>query len=233
MASANPSASATPRTGGGGTPVAQVHSPFGMRPRATSRAGAASPRAREDRPEVPVPEAKRPLDAASIQVSNQGARGMSLEDLSAALFALNGRMERSEGHGANLFEAVDFNALLLNEMCKELISLKQAQAATKQQVGQTVLKLTSDTREAVEELHARDAARDATLRDELNGMAAQLEKGHGLLAAQGDSLKLELDASVAQLNQVAGGGVQEPSAPPGLINQQLEHLQATVGGLAG
>ena len=158
---------------------------------------------------------------------------MSLKDLSAAFFAFSGRMERSEGHGANLFEAVDFNALLHNEMCKELVALKQAQAATEQQVGQTVLKLTSDTRDAVEELHARNAARDATLRDELNGMAAQLEKGHGLLAAQGDSLKLELDATVAKLSQVARGGVQEPSAPPVVINQQREHLQATVGGLAG
>ena len=55
---------------------------------------------------------------------------MSLENLRAAFFALNGRMERSEGHGANLFEAVDFNAFFLNEMCKELVALKQAQAAT-------------------------------------------------------------------------------------------------------
>ena len=102
------------------------------------------------------------MDAAAIQAANQGICVMSLEDLSAAFFALNGRMERSEGQGTNVFEAVDFNALLLSETCKELIALKQAQAATEQQVGQTVLKLTSDTREAVEELHARDAARDAT-----------------------------------------------------------------------
>ena len=53
------------------------------------------------------------------------------------------------------------------------------------------------------------------------------------MAAQGDALKLELDATVAKLGSVAGGGVQEPSAPPGLINQQLEYLQAAVGGLAG
>ena len=136
----------SPRVSGTATPV--HHSPFGMRPRAAS-CGEASPRAREDRPEVPVPEAKRPIDAASIQGSNQGVRVMSVEDLSAALFALNGRMERSEGHGANLFEATDFNAVLLSETCKELVALKAAQAATEQQVGTTVLKLTSDTREAV------------------------------------------------------------------------------------
>ena len=136
---------------------------------------------RDDRPQAPVPEAKRPLDASTIQVSNQGVRVMSIEDLGAAFFALNVRMERSKGHGANLFEAVHFNALLLNEMCKELVVLKQAHAATEQQLGQTVLKLTCDTREAAEELHARDAARDATLRDELNGMAAELGKAMGSL----------------------------------------------------
>ena len=64
-------------------------------------------------------------------------------------------------------------------------------------------------------------------------MATQLEKGRGLLAAQGDALKIELDATVAKLGRVAGGGIQEPSAPSGLINQQLEYLQTAVGGLAG
>ena len=174
------STTVSPRASGAATPV--HHSPFGMRP---TRGGAASPRARDDRPAVPVPEAKRPIDAATIQVANQGVRVMTIEDLSAAFFALNGRMERSEGHGANLFEATDHNAVLLSEVCKELAALKAAQAATEQQVGTTVLKLTADTREAVEELHKRDAGRDETLRGELGAMAAKLEKGHGLLAAQG------------------------------------------------
>ena len=52
--------------------------------------------------------------------------------------------------------------------------------------------------EAVEELHARDASRVATLRDELSGMAAQREKGHEFLAAKDD-------ATVARLSEVAGG----------------------------
>ena len=70
------------------------------------------------------------------------------------------------------FEATDFNAVLFSEVCKELAALKAAQAATEQQVGITVLKLTADTREAVEELHKRDAGRDETLRGELSAMAA-------------------------------------------------------------
>ena len=180
---------------------------------------------------VPIPEAKRPLDSAAIQVSNQGVRAMTIEDLSSAFVALNGCFERSEGHGTSLYEAVDFNALLRSETYKELIALKKAQTATEQKVAVTVRKITGDTREAVEELHARDAARDATLREQLNGMAAQVEKGHELLAAKGDALKLDLDAAVPRLSQAAGAGLQEPRATPGLINKKLEFLQTAVGGL--
>ena len=138
--------SASPRASGAATPV--HHSPFGAavaaRERAMSRGGA-SPRARDDRPEVPTPEAKRPLDAASIQVSIQGVRHMSTEDLSFAFFALSGRVERTEGHGTNLYECVDFNANLLTEVCKELAALRAAQEGTAAQVGSTMLKLKSDT----------------------------------------------------------------------------------------
>ena len=144
------------------------------RERASSRGGAASPR-REDRPEVPAPEAKRPLDASTIQVSVQGVRVMTIEDLSSAFFALNGRVERTEGHGTNLYETVDYNATLLSEVCVELAALKAAQAATSVEVGQTVLKLTGDTREAVAEVksdlaevHSRDI-RDSARRAQQDG----------------------------------------------------------------
>ena len=53
-------------------------------------------------------------------------RLMTVEDLSAAFFTLDGCLERSEAHGANLFEATDFNALLLTEVCKELALFKAA-----------------------------------------------------------------------------------------------------------
>ena len=48
---------------------------------------------RDDRPDVAVPEAKRPIDASTIQVSVQGVRLMNNEDLSFAFFAFNGRVE--------------------------------------------------------------------------------------------------------------------------------------------
>ena len=94
-----------------------------------------------------------------------------------------------------------------------------------------MLKLTGDTREAVEELHARDAARDAMLCDDLNSMAAQLEKGHDFLAQKGDTLQVNLDAAVARMSQAPGSGQSGPDAPPGLVSQQLEYLQTAVGGL--
>ena len=137
MAGAPQSAVATPRTRAG-TPAGAVHSPFGIRPRVQSRTGDASPRV--DRPDLQVPEAKRPLDAASITIANQGVRVMTLEDLSSAFFSLNSRLERAKGHGGSLFESVDFNAVLLTETCKELIALKKIQAATEQQVAALLLR---------------------------------------------------------------------------------------------
>ena len=101
---------------------------------------------RDDRPDVAVPEAKRPIDASTIQVSVHGVRLMTNDDLSSAFFALNKRVERTEGHGTNLYECVDFNANLLTEVCKELALLRSAQEATATQVGGTVLEITGDTR---------------------------------------------------------------------------------------
>ena len=50
-----------------------------------------------------------------------------------------GVWKRTEGHGANLYECVDFNANLLTEVFKELALLRSAQDATAAQVGGTVL----------------------------------------------------------------------------------------------
>ena len=156
---------------------------------------------------------------------------MNLEDLSSAFFSLSARLERAEGHGGSVFESVDFNAVLLSETCKELIALKAAQAGTEQQVAATVLKVTNDTRNALEEVKkdleevlARDISRDGTLREELNTMTHTWEKGHGLLATRADGLQAELDAAVARLSQAVEHGMHEPAAPPGLVNQQIEYL---------
>ena len=81
--------------------------------------------------------------------------------------------------------------------------MKEAQAGMEQLVAATVLKVTDDTRTALEELNARDLARDRTLHDELNAMATKREKGRELLAAQGDTPQLNLDAAVARMSIVA------------------------------
>ena len=75
---------------------------------------------------------------------------------------------------------VDFNANLLTEVCRELAALKAAQGATAAQVGNTVLKITGDTRDAIDVINKRADARDVTLGEELNAMTQTLEKGHGL-----------------------------------------------------
>ena len=62
-------------------------------------------------------------------------------------------------------------------------------------------------------------------------MAQTLEKGHGLLATRADGLQAELDAAVARLSQAVEHGTQEPAAPPGLVNQQNDYLQAPVTGV--
>ena len=101
------------------------------------------------------------------------------------------------------------------------------------EVGQTVLKLTNDTREAVAEVkkdlgevHARDIARDATLREELNKMTQTLEKGHDILATRVDVIKAELDTAVARLSQ-AVPGAREPEASR--LGERAESISADSG----
>ena len=108
--------------------------------------------------------------------------------------------------------------------------MKAAQAATDQQVAAAVLKLTGETRQAVEDLHARDVGRDAALRKELNAMPAQLEKGHDFLAQKGDVLQANSDEAVAWLSWTASAGTA-PEAPPGLVSEQLVYLQAAIESL--
>ena len=151
---------------------------------------------------------------------------MTTEDLSSAFFALNERVERTEVHGANLYECVDFNANLLTEVCKELAALKAAQEGIASQVGSTVIKLTSDTREAIEGLQKRDAERDETLRGELNAMAQTLEKGHSLMEAKSDALRVNIDEVVARMCQAA----MQPAAPrpPCITRHSAQQLQLAI-----
>ena len=66
-------------------------------------------------------------------------------------------------------------------------------------------------------------------------MTKTLEKGHGLLEAKSDALRINIDEVVARMSQTAAEptaqGTQEPPAPPGLVNQQIEYLQAAVTGI--
>jgi hypothetical protein len=66
-------------------------------------------------------------------------------------------------------------------------------------------------------------------------MTQALEKGHVLLEAKSDALRINIDEVVARISQAAAEpaaqGVKEPPAPPGLVNQQIEYLQTSVTGM--
>ena len=119
-------------------------------------------------------EAMRPLNSGAIQVATHGMRVMTLEDLSAAFFTLNERLERRELHADSMFEAVDHTAVLITKSCSRILAQEMKQGEAAQNLGATILKLTGETREAVEGLHARDIARDATPgRAQRDGRAAR------------------------------------------------------------
>ena len=82
---ASPPQTATPITGGGG-PV----------------------------PSGSTPNAKRPMDRASVDVVLGSARTMSLEDLSAGFVNLERTVTRDETFQSNVAGAVQYNADLLN-----------------------------------------------------------------------------------------------------------------------
>ena len=78
-------------------------------------------------PQVPTgstPNAKRPLDRASIQVAQTGSRVMSQEDLSAGLYHLQRLQQRDEQHLASTADAVHHNSPLLNAVVGRLNSLE-------------------------------------------------------------------------------------------------------------
>ena len=105
-----------------------------------------------------APEAKRPLNSSAIQMAIHGVRMMTLEDLSSAFFTLNERLERRGAHAEILFEAVDFNAVLLFESCARILAHESKQSDGEQQLAAAIFQLTAETREAVEGVHSRDVA---------------------------------------------------------------------------
>ena len=166
-----------------------------------------------------VPQAKRPLNRETIQVAQSGMRVMTVEDLSAAFFQLNAHAEKEEGLAASVHSCVDHNAQLLTQACERLFKLEATSTTADAVQATLVLKLTAETREALEHVHAQDMSRDANLREEIDGMTAKVSAGYDELSHRLDALQREL----AAVGRPADGSPPDqplgvtglPRSPPG------------------
>ena len=151
-----------------------------------------------------TPQAKRPANRDSLVAGQpQVHHPMTVEDLTSAFFSLNGRLDREEAWAGMIHGVVDENAGLLTQAVSECQSLARKIITNEEAVGGAMVKLTGETRAALEELHEGDKKRDADLRFELDAMARKLEEGHG-----------KLEAMISALAFTAG--VSGPQLPPGL-----------------
>ena len=102
-----------------------------------------------------TPNAKRPMDRASIDVALSGSRVMTNEDLSAGFTNLQERQVRDEGFQTSVFQAVHWNADLLNKFVTR-VNTPEASTAL----------ITSEVKLAHDGVNDLNVARDKQLRDE-------------------------------------------------------------------
>ena len=75
-------------------------------------------------PSGSTPNAKRPMDRASVDVALTGTRTMSAEDLSAGFLNLQRLQARDETFQSNVAGAVQYNADLLNLLVTRVNALE-------------------------------------------------------------------------------------------------------------
>ena len=117
-----------------------------------------------------------------------------MEDLSAAFFQLNARVEKEEGLATSVHSCVDHNAQLLTQACERLLKLEATSTTVDAVQAALVLKLTAEIREALEHVHAQDASHDAKLRKEIDGITAKVSASYDELSHRLDGLQRELAA---------------------------------------
>ena len=83
-----------------------------------------------DRPTGASPTAKRPLDRASIQVSQSGFRPMSNEDLAQGFMNLHAGAERDAKWTQSIAESVHGNAELLNALIERVNNIEASATLT-------------------------------------------------------------------------------------------------------
>ena len=144
----------------------------------------ATPRQAIDFPDGAA-QAKRPLNHETIHVADSGMRVVTIEELSAAYFKLNPRVEREEGLATSVHSCVDHNAQLLTQASDRLLKLEVTSAAADSVQAALVLKFTEEIWQAFEHVHEQDVSRDAKLREEIDGMTAEVSAGYGARPALG------------------------------------------------
>ena len=132
------------------------------------------------------PGAKRPLDRATFAKQQQGApKPMSMEDLNGGFHNLMNLQARDEGFATSISGCVNFNACMLNDLVERVNGIQGAvqsqqdmmdkQRATSDVLSATIESLSSKVGHALDHVNDQDIIRDATLRSELDALAAKLE----------------------------------------------------------
>ena len=113
-------------------------------------------------PNGTTPNAKRPMDRATIDVAQGGSRLMSQEDLSAGFYNLLQLQQRDETFTKSVAECTHYNAQLLNALVTRVNTLEASAVAQ----TSTTEQLTADVRKALGMLEDSDKGKDQALRKE-------------------------------------------------------------------
>ena len=181
---------------------------------AAAAAMSPAPSATQNQPATGMsPTAKRPLDrSAHVAMQQEGpSKAMTGEELTQGFYNLVQKQETNDKWVMDIARVVHGNADLLNGVIGRM-NLEEGRSKLLQQQVDT---LTADTRTACDKVDDKHTQRDALLRNELDQMAARLEKGHGELTAL-----IERAAGAPDPSTMAG----PPGIELGAIGERLRFL---------
>ena len=189
------------------------------------------------------PAARRPASRSSIPIATSSASIMNNADLSQGFTALSGKFDQECSFTSGLYQTIDANALVLQQVVGRIRDLElgvAAQGVKGEQTGGELANLRITTEEylkkseegqsaALAQLAELDKRTDLQLRTELNSLAAPVD------------LKLaQINENIEQLKSASGAtsgvSASPPPPPPGLaeeVTNQVALLSGQVSGLAG
>ena len=187
------------------------------------------------------PEPKRPASRDSIPLAQSSANVMGNADLSQGFMQLGTKFEQECQFTQGVYQAVDANAIVLQQVVAKLRELELSNAALTHQgdtTGAELKNLRLTTEEYLQkseaghaaslaQLEALDKRTDQQLRSELDSLTAQVETKLGELAAIIDQVKVSSTSSQ--------GAAPPPPPPPGISEEvvvQVANLGSAVNGLS-